>query len=785
MTEKTTPREKKRTTEDRFEYIMSILIAAVTILAAIVAYLQADASSCAATAARQADRFTMESLGGRNSGEVQVGYALYSAQSWYELGMLAHSARQSYDYNAARRYQEVSGEVAALSPFLSEYGADLLRYEAEVYLVRAVELSERATSAAIEEDSWDARAGIYIVHLTLLAVALALYGLSMAVSGGARWTFVLTGSLVVVVILGWTAIAYQKPIVTIPEAAIAQFARGAGLAHYGDHQQSIAAFDQALDLAPDYSNALFERGNAHYALGEYNSAAADYVAARIAGLDNANLAWNLGWTYYMQGDFELAVEVDRHALAMDPGLLPVRLNLGLALLASGQVDAAQDAYAEALELAAKEVARAREAGQELPYSFWYYLDVGARDLKGLLDQARGQPYPWAEAPPAEEIAAGEQILAATEELFYRLKSWSVSLEQRGQPPVEQRAVRISALHFTPPEGMGGGGFSLPQPRTPFEAGLPFDLDRRQYVPYGGSGYVEPTMERSWALGDFYAGDVEAFPYDEDIIGIEFDYEGMQPGQEVIWRVYRNGEEDLSLRWSEPWPLNQSGGARRQMSFVFGGEGTYEVEMYVDSWLVQRGSFRVQPPDAGPSQATLFEDDFADPATGRWRVSADPSYETGYQGEAYRIEILQEDLYVGAWQQENWADVQIEVDTSKVQGPDGSLVGIMCQLQETASWNGYTFVISADGRAGIIKWRDGEMGWLQELRPVAAIRRGETTNHIMARCSGGVLEMEVNSTPVAYSFDDEFKSGGIGLVAGSVGSGMAAHFDNLVVLEVVE
>ena len=54
----------------------------------------------------------------------------------------------------------------------------------------------------------------------------------------------------------------------------------------------------------------------------------------------------------------------------------------VALLAAGQVEAAQHVYGEAMEVASRAVVEARAAGQEPPSSLWVFLDAGARDLDG-------------------------------------------------------------------------------------------------------------------------------------------------------------------------------------------------------------------------------------------------------------------------------------------------------------------------------------------------------------------------------------------------------------------
>lgn len=773
---------EKTSSEERFERIMAAVIASVAVLAALIAFWEADAATRSAFYDRQARQYTIQALGEKQVGELQVGDALYSARSWYELGMLAHSAEGSYDALAAQRYQKVQDRLVELSPFLSEYGALLARYEADTYWVRSTELAERAIAAAELEDVWDAKANAYIVHLTMLAVALALYGLSTVVSGRARWIFVLTGSLITVVMMSWAGLIYLRPVQTVSDVAIQRYAQGLGLAHQGDYREAIDAFGEALELAPAYANALFERGNARYALGDYPAAAADYGAARAAGRDDTRVGWNLGWVHYLQGRFGDAVETDRRTLELEPELLAVRFNLGLALLADGQAAAARSEYAAAVDLAAQQVARAGASGQDLPYSFWHDLDVAARDLQGLLDRLGGTPRPWTEAPPLESLAYTDDLLDTAHAMLVQLKSLSVALERTGRPPAGPPAASTTALYFSPPEGRGGGGYELAQARTPFEAGMLEDFDRQIFFPYGGQ-YNEDVFERDWALGDAYLLYSVTFPYDTAGIGIEFDYTGVQDGQEVLWKIYRNGMEELSLRHVETWGLGSQGWARKNISFGFGGAGLYQVELYVDNYLVQSGQFTVSSPLDEPAPAVLFEDDFSNPSSGLWDRTTTETFSTDYAEGGYRFYVESEDTSVQSTSEQRWGSVRIEADVTKLAGSDSDYVGLICNFQDTEAWNGYFFVVAANGRSGIGKWHEGQGVWLWGLYEATAVRRGNVTNHISAECGDGFLTLYVNGDWVGSTYDDEFLSGKMGMLASSREAvGTEVLFDNLVLTE---
>ena len=107
---------------------------------------------------------------------------------------------------------------------------------------------------------------------------------------------------------------------------------------------------------------------------------------------------------------------------------------------------------------------------------------------------------------------------------------------------------------------------------------------------------EPVYDDQGELQDYNLSDT--FAYGVKAVGILFDYEGMKDEQEVVFKVYIDGEEDPSWRLIAPWDLGPSGSASRSLSLEYSdafvlGSGEYIVEMYVDSHLAQRGGIVVE------------------------------------------------------------------------------------------------------------------------------------------------------------------------------------------------
>ncbi len=563
MTETTTQPASFWHDDDRFKQLIGILIATVTVLTALVGLAQNDASSRDDRANRLAQDYGLQAVGQRIGGVARAGFERGDAyRNWSELNTLALAAENNDDAAAARRYQTVADRLAKLSQLLGPDYFDpavgtpnLAKYEADVYLVNVTALAERSAAWFAVKQAWDEKANTYVVHITILAVSLFLLGLATTISGRVRWIFVGAGLLITFIATTWALIVFLTPVSRIPDEAIDAYARGVGLAYQNESEKAVAAFDAALAQAPDYANAFFERGSAKAGLGNYEAASSDFEAARAAGRDDASVAWNLAWLYYLQGRFDESIQTNRRTLELDPALLGARFDLALSLLTSGQIDAAKAEYTQTLALAAAQIAQAKAANQQPPASLWWSMDEAAASLDGLMDRLDGfEGSWWSETPPLDKIVNPEAVRVAAEELNSQIRSSSVALEYTDQPPSGTPAAKIT----------------------------PFEFTQAEYDEEGN--VVEYTV-------------TDIFPAGTDEVFAGFDYEGMQDGQQVVWKVYYNGEEDVSWRTVEEWSLGPAGSAEFPLSYAYSNvytlaSGEYLVEIYVDSHLAQRGYFNI-------------------------------------------------------------------------------------------------------------------------------------------------------------------------------------------------
>ncbi len=177
----------------------------------------------------------------------------------------------------------------------------------------------------------------------------------------------------------------------------------------------------------------------------------------------------------------------------------------------------------------------------------------------------------------------------------------------------------------------------------------------------------------------------------------------------------------------------------------------------------------QPTSGGTGangQQVLFQDDFSNVNSG-WDRTQNEYGTTDYVSGGYRINVIQTDSFFFANPYQTFQnDVRIEVDATKIGGPDDNAFGVQCRYQDVDNY--YFFYISSDGYDGIgidnagtktiISSSDGN------LTPDSNIIQGAATNHIRADCIGSVLTLYVNGAQIASATDSTFTGGDVGLIA---------------------
>jgi len=568
--------EQQNKSAERFNNMVTMLIASVAIWVAITVFFQNYASNSAEQARRRAQENAIASTKKQINGEIQFNYEYFGAyQTWSEINSQITAAQEECatnqaecDTEAENRYKKLQERVAKVSRLLSpdyfnpdvDASPDQWKYQADAYLVEYTRLNEIYIAESEFAQATDKTADDLVVQITLLTVSLSLYGLSVTLKGRVRWLFVIVGSGIVGVCVLWLIISLvqyaRHPGVNT--TAIQAYSQGVGLSFQGSYDEAIAKFDVAIAEKPDYGRAFSERALAYLDVGDYASAIRDYEMARKTGFDDNLTNGNLGWTYYLNGQFEKSLEASQRAMTQsDSFKVAIHANEALAYLAMGDISNAQKQYGALLEETQQQVNEARSNNTEPPAYTWHYLDLSATDLQNLIDQLGNDNNSINGAPPVESIPGDHEALRnfAFQQMI-RLKEANTSLEINGQLPAAHEVMKVE----------------------PFSFGQITEIDDQGLVT------------------KFEAAPNSTFSYWTKSFTVEYSYSG-QPPKQMIWKVYVDGVEYISLRKvsyediSSGTTWYETFGSEYASGFLPSGE--FVVELYADSKLVQTGTFTVE------------------------------------------------------------------------------------------------------------------------------------------------------------------------------------------------
>ena len=410
--------------EDRLSGVVAVVIAFTTLVAAVAGFLQADSSQLAGSRRDEAEQLALSALASSQSSRETAQVELETFARWVEQRTQAGNALLASLYagndpvreNALlleqQRWETIAAaslRQSALDPE-SEFGLDGDPTFPQRYFASATEESLRLNAlqdGANEEASrLDERAAGYTAILATLAVALYLFGLTLAVSG--RWLragFLTVGVGMLSVALLWMAqTAIAPPYKTNPEAA-SEFAKArvaeATAFDAAGYQVAEAHYSRAIQLRPTFARAHAERAGVIF-LGSSPQrsgfvsiappealarARADLQAALALGLENAPTLGSLGFYTFAEGVQSASIgllnqsaDYTHRAILLDPTEPIYRYNLAVALVAAGRFDEARGAYHEAV-LATIYVDAAKGQLRQEPFIEEYWLAGALTDLE--------------------------------------------------------------------------------------------------------------------------------------------------------------------------------------------------------------------------------------------------------------------------------------------------------------------------------------------------------------------------------------------------------------------
>jgi len=542
-----------------YKEIIVVISALVTVLAGAVAYLETWTSNHYSASVRQGQALAMDALGYDMSTRQQESYDAYLYAAWNEWDW-RHARAQGIDEALAARSAEVAAAISPMTilldpnqPYLDPdtYATDRYAYHVDTNVITTTILLEERTFAIETANVWNGKADGFVSILTVIAVALFLYGLSATLEGKLRYLFAAVGSLLVGLALVATGVLVLRPVPDIPEEAIAEYARGVGLSYRGEYDQAHEAYAAALRIYPGYGNAYYERAEVALWQADYERARDDYLLAAANGRDDRSTSWELGWTYYLLGDYEASIRAGQRALALDPGLLPVVINVGFAYLAKGDTEMAMGEIERALRLASALESTVPAAWNQ------FYLAASVQDLERLIAALDGETG-FEQEPDLSNVQDRAALRAAAAKARLRLKEGMVELQIADLLPEERASAELSTISFGRAVGRNGElvgqGDTFARGERAVMAQLAFD-----HLPQGS--IVSRRVARHWADEP---GAVEALP---------------TMGEDIVWAGEPQGTWQHILE--SPWA-----GDRGLLP------GRYAVEYYVDGRLLQSANLTV-------------------------------------------------------------------------------------------------------------------------------------------------------------------------------------------------
>ena len=570
MTARNNKEKKPFFTQDILKQFIALLLAVIAIQSALLSYWKDECGVEIGNAQVFEKRYQTEAETIKNIGQIKTAAYTEMYERWLEMNSLANIAYKNGDEGAAQHYWYVSDQILAnMNPLLSapyfdfyekavgtEFTPpDVAAFEADTYLVQTVAYNERFDDNSQVVDIWRAKNRSLANLSLLLTVGLFLLGNALNVVGTPRWLFMVSGITIAAISLTRMVTTYTEPVPSLPEKAISSYAEGIGWAHQNEYEEAVESFSDTLAVAPDYANAFYQRGVAYRQLGQLDKAINDFNAAIETGRGDDSLLGELAVTYYLEGSFDESIRINQEILQNEDSsnAMLALFNLGLNQLARGDAGKADSSYQKGIAAAANIVMQARSDGREISGSEWWALDQAATNLDFLLDC-------WEEkycegTPPYEEIAAvGTETQQVADALSIQLKEAMVALEYTGKlPDNTEITAEISDFHF----------FNI------------YEDEEGKLVP-GESGNVFTSDSRTIMTG--------------------YIYENMKPGQQVLLKVYVNGDEAPSLRVLQDWPAGAVSGTA-DLPLHAGGlrfeTGFYWVELYIDSRLVYQDGFEMQ------------------------------------------------------------------------------------------------------------------------------------------------------------------------------------------------
>ena len=546
--------DSQNTFTTRLNLAVAIVVAFIALLGSFITKIESDASTNASLASNDAQQAYYEAIGKEISGAADVNYAFGTVyQLWYQYNVQLTAAKKRGDRNSIQTYTDLRNSIEKTSPifhpdyFNSKTGqVNLLSYRANQYGTLVYALREKQRAAGDVAAAWSAKSEKYVLQLTLLAVAGFLLGLSlMSKTKITSLVFALSGMVLVLVISLWAYLVYKPiPFDLRKGEAISYFAKASSLSDQKRWDEALEMFTKAIDAAGrdhPYMHALLGRARVYAALDRFEEAIADYKVAAASEENDPSLNASLIRAYYQTGNFEEAIQIGEAARVNSSEDLWLLHQLNMAILAKGDVQTAARQYQDFMDLATQRASDLHERGGT-PSEIWWLIDEATFQLDQLVKLLESS----VSSPIKANISDPQTVGQEARRVANLLRARSI------------------ALQYNLPETLANSNATLGKPDFEFSK-----------TPDGKYVYK---------------------------VDMQFSYSGLEPGQLLIIKVYRNGVQDPSWSFNQIWSGKKQDG---QTSFTISPAynslyivppAVYTVDLYINGQIAQQSRFSVTDPN---------------------------------------------------------------------------------------------------------------------------------------------------------------------------------------------
>lgn len=157
--------------------------------------------------------------------------------------------------------------------------------------------------------------------------------------------------------------------------------------------------------------------------------------------------------------------------------------------------------------------------------------------------------------------------------------------------------------------------------------------------------------------------------------------------------------------------------------------------------------------SGGDSGVLYATDFEGEARGDWETFDDGKLSASIRDGmlVFGVNSVVDD---GGWSGLNYTfdDFVLDVDATKLDGPDDNGIIVVFRLTDTGNYN--RFDISSDGYYTLSVARDGLRTVISDWAASEAIQQGNATNHLTLTAVGDTFSFAVNGQPLRLCISDE-------------------------------